>query len=150
MAEGQDVDHNFFQKYIKNTSTCGVILTEHLLNTGRSFQTSKRERQFPGKWVGQKGKRKKREIKELGQTLGGSCERGNLSMHGKTLHWWGDPWEQRGSFGTLEQIVATCLGRESQRKTCTEGQCFHLAHPSLRCSSAWVGRGLVLRLRLWG
>ena len=34
-------------KYIKNTSTCGTTLTEHLLNTGRRPQTSQKARNSP-------------------------------------------------------------------------------------------------------
>ena len=33
-------DHLPPHKYIKNTSTCGTTLTEHLLNTGRRPLTS--------------------------------------------------------------------------------------------------------------
>ena len=40
----------------KNTSTSGMIHTEHLLNAGRRPQTSKRARKPPCDWVGQKKK----------------------------------------------------------------------------------------------
>ena len=36
-------DHLSPHKYIKNISTCGTTATEHLLNTGRRPQTSKRQ-----------------------------------------------------------------------------------------------------------
>ena len=48
-------------RYIKNTSTCGTTLTEHLLNADRRPQTSKRARKSPCNWVGQKKKKKKKE-----------------------------------------------------------------------------------------
>ena len=35
-------DYLYPHKYIKNTSVCGTIPTEHLLNTGRRPQTSKK------------------------------------------------------------------------------------------------------------
>ena len=56
-------DHLPPHKYIKNTSTCGTIPTEHLLNTGRRPQTSQKTRNSPRTWVGQK-KKEKTETKE--------------------------------------------------------------------------------------
>ena len=61
MVEEKDMGLTFSHKYIKNTSTCGMILTEHLLNAGRRPQTSKRARKSPCNWVGQKKKEEKRE-----------------------------------------------------------------------------------------
>ena len=43
-------------KYIRNTSTCGTAPTEHLLNAGRRPQTSRKARNSPRTWVGQKKK----------------------------------------------------------------------------------------------
>ena len=51
-------DHLPPQKYITNTSTCGTTPTEHLLNAGRSLQTSQKARNSPRTWVGQKKKEK--------------------------------------------------------------------------------------------
>ena len=48
------------QKYIRNTSTCGTAPTEHPLNAGRKRPTSKKARNSPRTWVGQK----KKEITE--------------------------------------------------------------------------------------
>ena len=31
----------FSHKYLKNTSTCGIILTDYLLNAGRKSHTNK-------------------------------------------------------------------------------------------------------------
>ena len=56
-------DHLPPHKYIRNTSTCGTTLTEHLLNTGRRPQTSQKARNSPRTWVGQK-KKGKIETKE--------------------------------------------------------------------------------------
>ena len=50
-------------KYIKNTSICGTITIEHLLNAGRRPQTSQKARNSPRIWVGQK-KKEKTETKE--------------------------------------------------------------------------------------
>ena len=38
MGKEKDVELTSFNKYVKNTSTRGTILTEHLLNTGRRTQ----------------------------------------------------------------------------------------------------------------
>ena len=43
-------DHLPPHKYIRNTSTCGTTLTEHLLNTGRRTQTSQKARNSPRTW----------------------------------------------------------------------------------------------------
>ena len=54
-------------QYINNTSTCRVICTEYVLNTGRRPQTSERARKSPWNQAGQKGEKKAR--KKLGQDL---------------------------------------------------------------------------------
>ena len=51
-------------KYIKNSSACSTAPTEHILNTGRGLQTSKKASQFPQNEVGQKIKIK-REAKDF-------------------------------------------------------------------------------------
>ena len=56
-------DHLPPHKYIRNTSTCGTTLTEHLLNAGRRRQTSQKARNSPHTWIGQK-KKEKTEAKE--------------------------------------------------------------------------------------
>ena len=57
----------FCHKYIKNTSTCGMILTEYLLNAGRRPQTAeKAKKKTSHNWVGKKKKKKVR--KELDVT----------------------------------------------------------------------------------
>ena len=56
-------DHLPLHKYIKNTSTCGTTPTEHLLNAGRTPQTSQKAKNSPHTWVGQK-KKGKTETKE--------------------------------------------------------------------------------------
>ena len=44
MVYKKNVELPSSHKYIKNTSTNGTILTEHLLNTGRRPQTPERTR----------------------------------------------------------------------------------------------------------
>ena len=87
-------------KYIKNTSTCGTLLTEHLLNAGRRPQTSERARKSPCNWVGQKKEEKlKREKGTMmgPEPLGGSCERRNVST----------PWE-------IPSLVGRSVGMEGE------------------------------------
>ena len=53
-------DHFPSHRYSRNTSTRGTAPTEHLLNAGRKRPTSKKARNSPRTWVGQK----KKEITE--------------------------------------------------------------------------------------
>ena len=72
----------FSHKYIKNTSTCGMILTEHLLNAGRRPKTSKRVRKSHN-CIRQKKKEREREkgIRTGPEPLGGNGKHGKLSPH---------------------------------------------------------------------
>ena len=45
-------------RHIKNTSICGMIHIENLLNVGIRPQNSDRARKSPHNWVGQKRKEK--------------------------------------------------------------------------------------------
>ena len=79
-------DHLPPHKYIKNTSTCGTTLTEHLLNAGRRPQISQKARKSPRTWVGKKKKEKKKKNRDkrrgMGPApLGRSCEGGKVSTH---------------------------------------------------------------------
>ena len=62
--EGRSRWQNKRNKYNKNTSTCGTILTENLLNAGRISHTNKATRKILHNRVGQKKKKK-----ELGWDL---------------------------------------------------------------------------------
>ena len=53
-------DHLPSHRYSRNTSTHGTAPTEHPLNAGRKGPTSKKARNSPHTWVGQK----KKEITE--------------------------------------------------------------------------------------
>ena len=48
-------------KYIKNTSTCETVLTEHLLNSSRKPQTPRRARKIPMQLGRKKVRKKKKE-----------------------------------------------------------------------------------------
>ena len=76
-------DHLPPQKYIRNTSTCGTALTQHILNAGRRPQTSQKARNSPTYLGRVKGKRKNRD-KRIGTgpaPVGGSCEGGKVLTH---------------------------------------------------------------------
>ena len=83
-------DHLLPYKYIKNTSTCGTAPTEHILNTGRRPQTSKKARNSPCNWVGQKKKKKRDKGIGTGPApLGGSCEGGKVTSCQEAPRWQG-------------------------------------------------------------
>ena len=82
-------DHLRPHKYIKNTSTCGTIPTEHLLNAGRRPQTSQKARQSPHTWVGHK-KKENTETKEQEQDLhlqDSAVKEEKFPHSRKPLHW---------------------------------------------------------------
>ena len=56
----------FYHNYIENTTACGTVLTEHLLNAGRRPQTSERSRDLH---VTVYDKRRKIKRKESGWDL---------------------------------------------------------------------------------
>lgn len=58
-------EFTFSQRKIKNTATCGMILMEHPLNTGRRPQTSERATKSPHNQVRQKKKKKRKEGQDL-------------------------------------------------------------------------------------
>ena len=68
------MEHTSSHKYIKNISTFGTILTEHLLNPGRRPQTTESARKSPHNQVGQKEKEKKKKERE--RNLDGTCTPG--------------------------------------------------------------------------
>ena len=72
----------FSHKYIKNTSTCGMILTEHLLNAGRRPKTFKRARKSHNCVRQKKKKREREKGNRTGpEPLGGNIKHGKLSAH---------------------------------------------------------------------
>ena len=76
-------------KYIRNTSTCGTIPTEHLLNTARRPQTFQTARSSPHTWVRQK-KQQKTETKVKGRDLHqweGAVKEEKFPHTRKPIHW---------------------------------------------------------------
>ena len=91
----------YSHRYIKNTSTSGMIHTEHLLNAVRSL-TSERARKPLCNQVGQKKKERKKKKKGIRMgpvPQGGSCEGGKVLHPGKSPHQRGDQPGWRGSLG---------------------------------------------------
>lgn len=72
MAEEKDVEFISSHKYMKNTPTCGTILTEYLLNTGRDLIIPKLQEK--NHHITRRIK-EKMEIRMGPASLGGSCEK---------------------------------------------------------------------------
>lgn len=74
-----------FNSYNRNTSICGRILTEHLLNSGRRPQTAEKARKSSNNYrIKEKEKKKKQQVLGMGLApLGGGYERRNVPA----------PWE---------------------------------------------------------
>ena len=71
----------FYHNYIENTTACGTVLTEHLLNAGRRPQTSERSRDLHVTVYDKRRKIKERERNLDGTwSQGRSCGRGNFSL----------------------------------------------------------------------
>ena len=92
MADQEDVELTSPHKHIKNTSTCGTVLTENQLKASRrSLIQPKLKERFPHNWVGQK----KKVIGTGPVPLGGSCGRGKARMGSpsplESLHQLGGP-----------------------------------------------------------
>ena len=125
----------FPHKYMKNTSTCGMIHTEQLQNAGRRPQTSERARKSSCNWVGQKKKEKKnkeRERKESGweqHPREGAVKEERFLHPRKFPHWQGDQLGWRGIFRALEENTVTSLQKAKQRMTFTDGQYYHPCFP---------------------
>ena len=139
----------FAHKYIRNTSTCGTILTEYLMNTGRRPQTAERARKSPGNQV---GKKKMRKESRMGPApLGGSYERGKVPAPWKAPSLVG---RSAGTEGELQRLRGECSSRfvaaTAERKLHRWSvQCCRPALTSLRCRSTGAGGNWVPELGLW-
>ena len=102
-------------KYIKNTSTCGIILTEYPLNAEDLIEPMLQERP-PHNWAGWKDRTKK-----LGMDL--SYESFSHS---------GTPQPDM-EFQGLRGGHSSQPAGAGQREKCPEGPGHLTAHPSLRC-----------------
>ena len=106
---------------IQDTSRCGRILTEYLLNAGTRPQTSERARKSPCNREGQKKKQERNETGPVPQ--GGSCERGKVLRAGKSPHQQGDRPGRRGSLRASERntvwSVALSTARPAQTVSAT-------------------------------
>ena len=68
MAEQEDAEFISPHKYIKNTSTNGTVLTEHLQNISRRLQTPKRTRKIPLQLGRMKERKKEKRNQKRDQT----------------------------------------------------------------------------------
>lgn len=91
-----------FHKYIKNTFTNGMICTEHLLNTDKRPQLSKRARKAQCNQVGQKKMKQKMREKGTGWDLcprEGAVKEERFPYPGKSSHQQGERGESAGTEG---------------------------------------------------
>ena len=143
-------DHLPPQKCIRNTSTCGTTLTEHLLNAGRRPQTSQNARNSPRTWVGQM---KKHRQKNRDRT----CTSGRELWRRKSFHKLGSPFTG-GDTGVAGGKLwnhggeRSNRGAEGKEKRCPHrGSVPTSTHQPERlvCSPTGTGGGWELRLGLW-
>mgnify|MGYP007134199922 CR=1 FL=1 len=128
-------------QYINNTSTCRVICTEYLLNTGRRSQTSERARKSPWNQEGQKGKKSKEEVGTGSVSSGGCYKRGKVPAPHEISQ---DGGELQRLWRTTQPLECSSWGGE----TCTKGQHHCPILPSPRHVSSHAGRSWVLKLML--
>ena len=88
MMEKQDMELISSHKFIKNTSTSGMIYTEHLVNASRRPQTSKRTRKPPHDQAGQR-KKERKGIRTGLHPREGAMNKERVPYPGESLHWWG-------------------------------------------------------------
>ena len=125
--------------YIKNASTFGRTLTEHLLNAGTRPQTCKRARVSPRNWVGQKEKRKRNQDRACATGREEKLWRRKSFYTEKSPRWWGD----RPGHGELWSLWRKHSNRFAEGKPKRERyRCCRLALPSLTSSSTGVEVGL--------
>lgn len=119
------MERNFSSEHTRDTSACGAVLMDHLLNAvGRSL-ISKRARQLSRtKEKNKQRERDRQRERERGRNqdrtapLGGSCERGKVTIHqeGPSLA------ETRGDRGDLRSLgggaAAAHLQRVNWRESC--------------------------------
>ena len=107
-------------KYIKNTSTNGEILTEHLLNSSGGPWTPKRTRKIPVQPGRMKeGKKRKEETGRGQHSLWGAEGKERFLQLGKPLHSGEISWNREGASGdqrAMQQPV--CERQDRVRHMC--------------------------------
>ena len=120
-------DHLPPHKYIKNTSTCGTIPTEHLLNVGRRPQTSQKAKNSPRTWVGQKKKEEQRQ-----KNRDEICTSGRELWRRESFHTLGSPFTGRDRGWGVAAGEASEPRRRAQQQGC-RGQSWEI--PAERISA---------------
>ena len=132
--EKMDVKFICPYKHIKNTSTYGIVLTEHLMNTSREPWTPKGQERSPRNWAGQKKEEKRKRGSRMGpESLVGSWRWGEAPTSGEA------PVSARRSDGTEGEIWG--LGGEVSNWSVagrTEGDLQRVC-PTALCTSVWDG-----------
>lgn len=126
----------FYHKF----PTCRMILTEHLLNTGKKPYTSQRAIKSPHNCVGQKGEKERvherRQKMKSGRPtpLGKSCERRKFSTHWETPTGGHISWGRR-EFQSFRQKFSTQSENGKMKREHHRWSVLHPTQPSLKCSS---------------
>lgn len=145
MAEWQHVEFTSSHRGIKNTSTNGTALAEHLLNTGR------------GPWTPEstgKDEREKRKEEEAGQDLWvwvagmRNWRRGEVPAPRGPSLLWGDQLRQKGGLGFWRRVPQPSVAGGTERDVHRRAVC-NPAHLSLRRVSASVDRGTGVEHGVW-
>lgn len=134
----RDVELTSSHTYIKNTSTYGAVLTEHLRKLAENLIQPELQERSPCNRQDE-GKREKRRCGEGPCTPGGSYDRGKAASP------WGPPSLARSSAGRdrglqrLERKVCELVcGPTRQKETSTDGPGHITVLPSPRCTPAGV------------
>ena len=141
MAEEKDVEFISSHKYMKNTSTCGTMFTEFLLNAGRDLIMPKLQEK--NHHITRRIK-EKTEIRMGPASLGGSCEKvpsnwETFSSAGRSVRTEKELQRLRGEQST--QLLAVRTERPAQRVLAT-----FLIPQTQVCWCAW--NSWVLKFRL--
>ena len=144
-------DHLSPHKYIRNTSTCGTIPTEHLLNAGRRPQNFPKGKKLP-MYLGRAKEKKKKQSQKKRD---GTWTTGKELWRRKRFHTLGSPFTgggggwQGGSFRATEESTATGVQRAKRRDSPTEDQCQPaLTSPRVLSAHPPAGTGWGWELRL--
>ena len=143
MREQKDVELTSSHKYIKNTSTCGIILTKYLLNAGGGSQKTKKCKK--DHHVTRQDESKDRN-QDRTCPLGRSYEEEKFPHLEQPLLQWGDQPRQKGSFRGSEVSTASGL-RQAKQRNQHRGSLPAPCAPQSKMHDCWYAQGLSAHLQ---
>ena len=118
MVEWEDMEFASLHKYIKNTSTCETVLTEHLLNSSRKPQTPRRARKIPMQLGRKKVRKKKKEGMGWDQHPWQGTEGEERLLHSEQpIHRGESSWGRKGLLGNCRKRQPSVCGRQDKART---------------------------------